>query len=1070
MKKSLILALFIVLNASIAVGADRMNVKVTIIDPNTMENRQKVGDVLTRAAVLASRRYERYFTAEYDADSGKFDYTVEVIASLSGTSSGVFLAEKDGNEQSISFLGEFNDSNVGYIATVYASLWNTYTGGFAGELSSPPVLVDVLPTATLLKSVPGLQPVEVGSAMAFSGTVKSNGNVLLAFGSFAAELSPEMRVVNTIGLDLRAKGNYTSAGGVFTTPADTVFLKPSMGRQALKIVDGSSVFQPVNLGMDPFGPFTVLHDGSIAAIDSTSQRAVLITNGRPGPLDIKTNASSYISYLGTGPGGNIWSWDMIERQFRIFTKDGVLAESAIPITSASEYLAPMAFTIYPDGSYLLFVSGAAGFELRRYARNGVLRWKLNELQFPFPEPMPNNLAMAFDPENAYLYILDTMGKRVIRMFDSSWAEERGIKNSHVSEIIKMNQQLISDPYNAELFRKKAEVYIQRGAVELAIAAWNDVLVANPYDADARDQVIRLETQVMRVMAQAETEKTFAVLDQFGPASAQLQYMTTLQIYEQILNLAPDDDATRKEMDNLMRKFQARNNPEPPRLKPARIAGVELSNLFPSLMLSYVNNPVGAVSVLNTTGIEMSDVKASVFIEKYMDFPVESEPVDVLPVSAETNLNLRLLFNRNVLKLQEDLPIQVRIEITYLADGEVQRLSKGHLVTLYRNTALSWDYSGKLASFIMPNEEVVKNFASNVLIDLDVDPDGLPDKMVRAAKLCDAVGAYGIAYIEDPASPFSRILGKSEIIDTVRFPRVTLQYRSGDCDDTTALLGSLLEASGIGTAIMTSPGHVFLAFNTGEPAENRWLFESDQYGAIVHSGTVWIPIETTTLSEGFVESWRIASALVRDNPNEIEFLPVIGERDLYPPLPLEEITSELIEPQPSEINRLLNSSIEGAVDILYNTGISSLESNLAQASGRKELKVRNQLGVLHARFGRTDQAISAFEENMAQSPTYTASYLNLANLLVSERKSDEAVIALRSGLEQNPVSPTLNLLLARIYHANNQYALAWRYFDEVKERSPDLAERFAYLGNEGDATRRAGIEWEDLPLLWDEGDE
>jgi len=100
---------------------------------------------------------------------------------------------------------------------------------------------------------------------------------------------------------------------------------------------------------------------------------------------------------------------------------------------------------------------------------------------------------------------------------------------------------------------------------------------------------------------------------------------------------------------------------------------------------------------------------------------------------------------------------------------------------------------------------------------------LAGRLFRGIRVCDALGTYGIAYVEDPDSPISRVLGKSAVVDTVRFPRTTLLIRSGDCDDTSALLGSLLESVGVSTAIMTYPGHVFPAFDTGEPKENLWLF-------------------------------------------------------------------------------------------------------------------------------------------------------------------------------------------------------------------------------------------------------
>lgn len=71
-----------------------------------------------------------------------------------------------------------------------------------------------------------------------------------------------------------------------------------------------------------------------------------------------------------------------------------------------------------------------------------------------------------------------------------------------------------------------------------------------------------------------------------------------------------------------------------------------------------------------------------------------------------------------------------------------------------------------------------------------------------------------------------------------------------------LYATLLESSGISTAVITTPGHIFVTFDSGMvPADAASLFEQDD--SYVHSGTVWIPMETTALSDGFVSAWQTA---------------------------------------------------------------------------------------------------------------------------------------------------------------------------------------------------------------------
>lgn len=159
------------------------------------------------------------------------------------------------------------------------------------------------------------------------------------------------------------------------------------------------------------------------------------------------------------------------------------------------------------------------------------------------------------------------------------------------------------------------------------------------------------------------------------------------------------------------------------------------------------------------------------------------------------------------------------------------------------------------------------------------------------KIAEALGKYGIKYTRDPDSPAESVIGFPEKIDTVRFPRKTLLIHSGDCDDSTSLLASLLESGGIETAVITSPGHVFLAFNTEEPKQNRWMFSTPETSVITYSGTIWIPLETTALNSGFTHSWILASREYSkySNSGRTEFLPVRKLWRVYPPVPLKKVS-------------------------------------------------------------------------------------------------------------------------------------------------------------------------------------
>jgi tetratricopeptide (TPR) repeat protein len=333
-----------------------------------------------------------------------------------------------------------------------------------------------------------------------------------------------------------------------------------------------------------------------------------------------------------------------------------------------------------------------------------------------------------------------------------------------------------------------------------------------------------------------------------------------------------------------------------------------------------------------------------------------------------------------------------------------------------------------------------------------------------------LGIYEINYVEDPDSPLSKAIGKEEIVDTVRFPRRTLMIKSGDCDDSTALLASLLESAGIGTAIMTSPGHVFLAFNTGEPEENLWQFKTGAFEALSYGGTIWIPVETTILKKGFRIAWEKASEVVKkhEGSHEIEFLPVETLRDRYPALPLPSSKFSIIEPGSEVVEPRYKISVSAVVDDMYEKTLFELETSLKKAGSRRKAKIKNSIGALHARFGQSDKAKKMFSECIDEFPTFTPPYINLANILIESSDVDKAITLLKKGAAKKPDSMYMNLLLARCYYLDGKQKEVKQYMAKVKKQSPELAERYAYLEND-DGTRARAAD-EEPPFIWASDDE
>ena len=858
-------------------------------------------------------------------------------------------------------LGAITDDSHLYLSEVIFKLWTDLNPEKISKNYPKPEFIEDVASRFIIESAsPGFQGYNTASAVA----VKDNGNIILGMGALCYELDDNFNIVSQIGSDTFHETSATFIFGAAVTPGGTVYLKPTTGREIFRVIEGTSRTQRVRAGIDVNGPMAVLNNGVIILYHTTTRKFVRIEGNKRSNIDLNLGPYTYIYAMAAGPEGNIWIHDSIEQRFKIYSDDGTFINSIIPVGLNGDTLSPISMTVYDDGTILLYSNGA----LYKFDREGILMWKLDGYQFRDFETFPMTpLNLAVDSDRGFIYMADYASNRVLKFFDPS--HEGATLDEKTRNILRSNENINSNPDSVDRLWEKIDFYLEQESWILAKMWLEEVININPFDNRADTLLAQMELNSLMNQIEESKNETFKIIESLGLESARQKYSQTVQLYEKVLSLNPGN----QEVINGLNRFKESYNQEAAvpgtGQKPLTIASVNIDNIFPSLINYYLNSPVGKVTVKNDLDSTVSNLKAELNLRQFIDFPKESETIASLAPGEEVDIYLNILLNEKAFNIQEDLPVLAQVNITYELNGDIQNVSKTTGATLYRRTALSWDDTAKLAAFIMPNEGIVSAFSHRVL-DINLENNGLPAKMVKATRICDALGTYGITYVEDPDSPFSQILGKEQHVDTVRYPRTTLHIQSGDCDDTTALLTSLLESSGISTAIMTSPGHVFLAFDSEEPVSNKWMFETEGFRIIEHEGTVWIPVESTVLSEGFYAAWANASSIInRNSDSAIDFVPVKNQRETFPPLPLAESNLIVVKPGGEQIDRLYDDSMENLRDSLYDNSVSSLASQIRQSSSRRQRQLNNKLGILHARFEEYNKAESIFKKLIRDDSNY-----------------------------------------------------------------------------------------------------
>ncbi len=823
---------------------------------------------------------------------------------------------------------------------------------------------------------------------------------------------------------------------------------------------GSAAPQKIPTGMEVVtAPIAALPDGSVILVDPLARKAYRIAPGKKrAEVPLFATSYEYIAWLSAAPDGTIWIYDHVLKAFRIMTAEGAVVDYMLPLVDPEKPLTPLAAAIAPDGGVVVLASG----RLARFLRDGTQVWSMDALPGADIETLPQSGSVAVDWRRGLIYVADTTGRRVVQLLDRAYCRQKGISNGLEEALAAARARRSRD--EAAALAEEAKLFEAAGSPLMAKAAWQRLEDADPGNAEAAARLLAIETGELAAAAAELDARAREVLRTVGIETARPAYVQAVQKYELLLAKAPDSAAARQAMESLKRLFAGGAS-----VPPMAITAATLADLFPSLMRRYAVTPACSVTVRNSASAAITGVRASVTIPRFMDFPSEAPLAASVAPGASATFALTLPLNQSVLELQEDMAVQARIEVTGTADGVEQAVSRVLPVTIHRNTALTWEDTAKIASFVTPNEESVNGFARRALAPAGEEKGFLlSPALFQAIRVCDALAAHGVLYVADPVSPITTALGRPTVVDTVQFPRVTLFNRAGDCDDTTALLASLLEGIGVPTAVLTTPGHILLAFDTGVPAESARFLSNQDLEVISHGGHAWIPVETTSpLQKGFLSAWVAGSRLVREYRanGPFEFIPLTEARASYPALPLPASTVTVAEPARSAVDGMYAASIGGFTARLYTARLAEAETKLKGLSGTQAGKMRVHVGVLHAVFGRLAEAARAFETAMKDDPSLVSPYVNLANVHLAGEDPDAALVPVNAGLRRNPGSLLLNLAAARCWAAKGEKAKANEHLAKVRASDPDTAARYAAILGIGGAERAAEQGGGPATLLW-----
>jgi hypothetical protein len=287
----------------------------------------------------------------------------------------------------------------------------------------------------------------------------------------------------------------------------------------------------------------------------------------------------------------------------------------------------------------------------------------------------------------------------------------------------------------------------------------------------------------------------------------------------------------------------------------RIEGVEmLGGVYPSAYQSLAYRPIGRVSVRNTSRRPVQ-ARAAIFVDKLMDQPTESNPVNIQP-GASVDISLTAVFNDRVKDVSAVTIREGTVSVTAAPVSDDDDRVQTRVLIHGRN---DWDGStNSLRYFVTPDDPDVIRTARAILLKNKDSLEGVPPEMgqLRRVKiLCDDFKGK-LVYVSDP----------KHLTEFVQYSTETLRNRSGDCTDMSVCFASLLGSMGISTAFVDvvpparpEKAHIFLLFDTGVSPKfgdhvssnpKRYILRQSKSG----QETIWLPLESTAITRGFEDAW------------------------------------------------------------------------------------------------------------------------------------------------------------------------------------------------------------------------
>ncbi len=500
----------------------------------------------------------------------------------------------------------------------------------------------------------------------------------------------------------------------------------------------------------------------------------------------------------------------------------------------------------------------------------------------------------------------------------------------------------------------------------------------------------------------------------------------------------------------------------------KISNIKYEDIFPVFYKYYDDHPIGKAVIKNDENGEIENVKVSLFIKQYMDNPKSYVIEQPFKKGEQRGVDLFALFNENVLGITEGAKVSSQITISYDFKGDEKSGTVTNTVMLLNRNASIWDDDRRAAAFITARDPLVLKFSKNLMSIIREEPENaLGNNFMFLDAVHNTLSLYGMTYAVDPKTPYKKLHEEKNAVDFLQFPRQTLDYKAGDCDDLSILYASLLEAVNIETALITVPGHIYIAVYLGMNQEDADSIFFNRDDLILRDNKVWLPFEVTMQKSSFLQAWQKGSAewLKYNLLGKAGFYTVPDAWKVFEPVGLPGEPADINLPDSDVIRKAVDSDMKKASEREISGKVKNLKERIKQSGNNA--KLLNKLGVIYARYNLYEKAEEQFLKIPDTSGYRGIALANIGNIRFRLGEYKESLRYYKDAERILKDNSILQLNITRAEYELGNFDIADKHYNQLKIVSPELAERYSYLGSGGKDVARASSAEEKGDVLWQE---